>query len=42
MRRIKEELGLKILVHTGLVDDELAKGLSWARIDAAMIDIIGS
>lgn len=42
LKRIKEELGLKILVHTGLVDKELAKGLSWAGIEAAMIDIIGS
>ena len=42
LKGIKEELGLKILVHTGLVDESLAKGLAWAGIEAAMIDIIGS
>jgi hypothetical protein len=42
IRKIKEELGLKILVHTGLVDRDLAKGLAKAKIEAAMIDIIGS
>lgn len=42
IRQIKEELGLKILVHTGLVDKELAQELARAGIEAAMIDIIGS
>ena len=42
IRRIKEELGLKILVHTGLVNKELAQELARAGIEAAMIDIIGS
>lgn len=40
--RLKSELGLKIAVHTGLVDDGLADGLAKAEIDVAMMDIIGS
>jgi hypothetical protein len=42
LKRIKEEFGLKILVHTGLVDEQLAKGLAKIGVEAAMIDIIGS
>ncbi|MHA2002858.1 MAG: radical SAM protein [Candidatus Thorarchaeota archaeon] len=36
------ELGLKVVVHTGLVDDETVQMLKDASIDAAMLDIIGS
>lgn len=39
---IKQELGLTLFVHTGVVDDTLAKQLKTAGIDAALIDIIGS
>ena len=39
---IKRELGLKIIVHTGIISDEMAKGLKDAGVDAALIDIIGS
>ncbi len=39
---IRSELGLKVLVHTGLTDKRLASALAEAGIDAAMIDIIGS
>lgn len=42
LKKIKEELNLKILVHTGLVDRELAKALADVQIEAAMIDIIGT
>jgi uncharacterized radical SAM superfamily protein len=35
------QMGLKIAVHTGLVDRELASGLADAGTDIAMIDIIG-
>jgi len=42
IRRVKRELGLRTVVHTGLVDVSLAKGLANASIDAAMIDVIGS
>jgi uncharacterized radical SAM superfamily protein len=40
--RIKLELGLTVVVHTGIVNDRVAKKLKEARIDAALIDIIGS
>ena len=42
MARLKDELGFKMAVHTGLVDEEAADALKDANIDAAMIDIIGS
>ncbi|MBI4775880.1 MAG: radical SAM protein [Deltaproteobacteria bacterium] len=41
MRRIKEELGLKILVHTGLVNEASADALARAPIDCAMLDVVG-
>lgn len=43
IRRIKDELGgLTVAVHTGLLDDERARGLEQAGVDVAMLDIIGS
>jgi lipoyl synthase len=42
MARLKHELGFKMAVHTGLVDEDMADVLSEACIDSAMIDIIGS
>jgi uncharacterized radical SAM superfamily protein len=42
MARLKRELGFKIAVHTGLVDEEMADALSEACVDSAMVDIIGS
>ncbi len=42
IRRIKRELGLTVVVHTGLIYPKLAEELAQAEIDAAMIDIIGS
>jgi len=39
--RIKA-LGLRVLVHTGLVDEALAQALAEAKIDGAMLDIIGA
>ncbi len=42
MSRIKKELGFKIAVHTGLVNEEMADALSEACIDSAMVDVIGS
>ena len=41
MKAIREELGLPVLVHTGLVHPETAKGLAWAGVDCVMLDIIG-
>lgn len=40
--RIKRDLGLKIVVHTGIIDTPTARRLKEAEIDAALIDIIGS
>jgi hypothetical protein len=40
--RIKNELDLKVVVHTGLVSPDVARGLTEADIDAAMLDVIGS
>ena len=39
--RIKRDLGLKVLVHTGLADEEVARGLAEAEVDGALIDVIG-
>jgi uncharacterized radical SAM superfamily protein len=41
LARIKQRLGLKVLVHTGLVDGATAHALAAARIDGALIDVIG-
>jgi uncharacterized radical SAM superfamily protein len=41
LARIKQRLGLKVLVHTGLVDEPAAEALAAARIDGALIDVIG-
>lgn len=42
LRRIKQELGLKVMVHTGLVDEDMAKGLASAGVDGVALDIIGA
>jgi hypothetical protein len=42
LARIKTELGLRVLVHTGLVDDAQARALAQAGVDGALLDIIGS
>jgi uncharacterized radical SAM superfamily protein len=42
IKRIKQNLGLKVVVHTGLIYPALAKALAEANIDAAMLDVIGS
>jgi hypothetical protein len=40
--KIKQELGLTVFVHTGLVNVETALALKRAGVDAALIDVIGS
>lgn len=40
--QIKEKLGLTLFVHTGIINEEVAKALAEARVDAALIDVIGS
>lgn len=42
IKRIKDELGLKIIMHTGLVSEEMAEGLAWAGVDGVALDIIGA
>jgi len=39
---IKRKLGLTVVVHTGVVDFDMAQRLKEAGVDAALIDIIGS
>lgn len=40
--RIKAELGMKVIVHSGVVTPALAKGLAAAGVDGVMLDIIGA
>jgi len=40
--KIKHDLGLTILIHTGIINADTAKQLQTAGVDAALIDIIGS
>jgi len=40
--KIKRDLGLTVLVHTGIITSSTANALKKAGIDAALIDIIGS
>jgi lipoyl synthase len=40
--KIKRDLGLTVLVHTGIINSDTAEQLRKAGVDAALIDIIGS
>ncbi|MDR2204469.1 MAG: radical SAM protein [Nitrososphaerota archaeon] len=40
--RVKQELGLTVFVHTGIIDLETAILLKQVNVDAALIDVIGS
>ncbi len=40
--RIKEELGMKVVAHSGVVSPDLAGNLADAGVDAVMLDIIGA
>lgn len=42
MRRIRDELGMKVIVHSGVVSPELAAGLAEAGVDGVMLDVIGA
>jgi uncharacterized radical SAM superfamily protein len=42
LRRLKQELDLTIFVHTGIIKSHTALALRDAKVDAALIDIIGS
>ena len=39
---VKSRFGLKVVIHTGLIDREMAGRLKEAGVDAVLIDIIGS
>ncbi len=40
--RIREELGMRVVVHSGVVDPTTATGLARAGVDGVMLDIIGA
>jgi uncharacterized radical SAM superfamily protein len=42
LQRIKQELELTVIVHTGIIDSPTAAQMSEAGVDAALIDIIGA
>ncbi len=42
IERIKRELGLTVFVHTGIINLETAGALMKAKVDAALIDVLGS
>jgi len=42
LRRINRELDLAVFVHTGIINLETAVSLKGAKVDAALIDVIGS
>jgi len=41
IKKIKDNLGINIVIHTGLVNEKMVKLLSKINIDAVMLDIIG-
>ncbi len=40
--RIRRELGMKVVVHSGVVTPTVARGLADVGVDAVMLDIIGA
>jgi uncharacterized radical SAM superfamily protein len=42
IRRIREELGMTVIVHSGMVSPELAAGLAASGVDGVMLDVIGA
>lgn len=40
--RVKRDLGMTVLVHSGLLDEESAAALAEVGVDGAMLDIIGA
>jgi uncharacterized radical SAM superfamily protein len=42
MRRVREELRMRVVVHSGVVSPKLARGLASAGVDGVMLDIIGA
>ncbi len=42
MRRVRDELGMRVIVHSGVVSPKLAEGLAAAGVEGVMLDIIGA
>jgi len=42
LAEVKQKLGLTVVVHTGVIDFDMANRLKEAGVDAALIDVIGS
>lgn len=42
IKKVKQELGWTVLVHTGIVHRSTAEALAKAKVDSALIDVIGS
>ena len=42
IKRIREQLGMRVVVHSAVVTPRLADGLARAGVDTVMIDIIGA
>jgi len=42
IKRVKEELGLRVVIHTGLISPKMAEALATVDVDGVMLDIIGS
>lgn len=42
VRRIKEELGMTVIAHSGVVSPRLADALATSGVDGVMLDIIGA
>lgn len=40
--RVKHELGLTVIVHTGIINNSAAEALVGAGVDSALIDVVGS
>jgi uncharacterized radical SAM superfamily protein len=40
--RIREELGMRVIAHSGVVSPELAEALAASGVDGVMLDIIGA
>lgn len=42
IKKVKRDLGLTVLVHTGIIGKSTAQALKEAKVNSALIDIIGS
>ncbi len=42
LRRIREELGLRVIVHSGVVSPRLADALAAAGVEGVMLDVMGA